>query len=722
MLSNKYILFIVKLALTTLIGAQSIIEIDNMNISKVPAGYYGAEFIQDGDTLRPVFIKFSTENKTMIRSISEVLNIEINSIFEGGIATATLTKQQIKLHRNNSDIIWIAPAGYVETQLDVSSEMVLANVGRNASGMTGENVIVGIIDSGIDFSLDDFKTDDGTSTRILFLWDQTDQYGTPPNGFTYGSEYSQSDINNGNCYQQDIIGHGTHVAGIAAGNGNTTGINNVPAGTYKGMAPSANIIFVKTFMNPSSVTDGVEYIANKAMAVNKPWVVNLSLGGRLGPKDGTSIFEQILTGIANNSVYGDGRVIVVAAGNEGFEESNAEVQLHPDIHKYNKFHSKKNGDNNSTFSVEGVSTSTIVNESNVDWFWVEIWYPQNSNMSVQLTVPGPCGDLPIVISGDYGVWVCSNNVGGIWGVYNHAYPDPPFPDGDPYPFTDDKMIFIIASDYDDDQDGYIDNQLDGGDYTVTISNNATNEQWDLYLTFSSGFKYESNNTKHFLVSSDYSYEGTITEPGNADNIITVGAVNSKIQWQEPGLNIFPIDYSDDDAGYFDQNGYPIDSISFYSSTGPTRDSRSKPEIYAPGTYIASSFPTNIYHYQWLYAKDFKHLHMLGTSMAAPHVTGAVALLLEQNPDWSAAEVRFRLVETANLSNGYELLDIYAALCEDNEEECDNSPHIPLDLDVTANENHSAVFAHKVDTSHKTLTLLAIVAAAVSCGFLIRRMI
>jgi len=125
------------------------------------------------------------------------------------------------------------------------------------SGVTGKRVVIGIVDSGIDVSHPDFRTTSGT--RIRWLWDQNfGPASPPPASFSYGSEYSQSDINAGNyacgtC--GDFLGHGTHMAGVAAGNGRGTG-NGRPAYTYVGVAPEADLVVVSLRYAPDgSITD-----------------------------------------------------------------------------------------------------------------------------------------------------------------------------------------------------------------------------------------------------------------------------------------------------------------------------------------------------------------------------------------------------------------------------------------------------------------------------------
>jgi subtilisin family serine protease len=117
----------------------------------------------------------------------------------------------------------------------------------------------------------------------------------------------------------DGDGHGTHVLGIAGGDGSATG-GTVPAYTYVGMAPRADLVMVKTDYTDTGILDGVAYVMNRATALGKHAVVNLSLGSQYGPKDGTSPFEA---GIA--ALTGPGRIVVASAGNDGGYPVHAEV-------------------------------------------------------------------------------------------------------------------------------------------------------------------------------------------------------------------------------------------------------------------------------------------------------------------------------------------------------------------------------------------------------------
>ena len=144
------------------------------------------------------------------------------------------------------------------------------------NGLFGEGVIVGIIDSGIDYSHLDFQNEDGT-TRIISIWDQTVDSGSPPEGFILGTEYSRKLINEAlkitnkeerlkvvNSF--DITGHGTHVAGIACGIGRESN------GLYRGVASKSDIVVVKignsigeSFPRTTRLMEALEYVIKGAI-------------------------------------------------------------------------------------------------------------------------------------------------------------------------------------------------------------------------------------------------------------------------------------------------------------------------------------------------------------------------------------------------------------------------------------------------------------------------
>ncbi len=168
---------------------------------------------------------------------------------------------------------------------------------------SGKGVILGIVDAGYDLTHPAFYTSQG-EYRIQRLWDQSAKSGTPPSRFGYGAEYrTENEIQ---LLERDVASgsHGTHVANIAAGT--RTG------SPYYGVAHEADLVLVSTSLKHAEVLDGVKYIADYARDSGKPCVINLSIGGRIGPHDGTSAFDRAL-----DSIVSPGMLIVGAAGNDG---------------------------------------------------------------------------------------------------------------------------------------------------------------------------------------------------------------------------------------------------------------------------------------------------------------------------------------------------------------------------------------------------------------------
>lgn len=193
----------------------------------------------------------------------------------------------------------------------------IESVQRSPFSLRGNGVLVGIVDSGIDYTLPEFRNTDGT-TRIRCLWDQGIA-GSPPEGYAFGTEYTQEEINAAlkaeTAAQRrqivpsvDISGHGTAVAGIAAGSGSA------------GTAPESELIIVKMaspradgFPRTTELMTGVDYVIRKALEYRMPVAVNISFGNTYGAHDGSSLLERFLDDISN---YWKS-VICVGSGNEG---------------------------------------------------------------------------------------------------------------------------------------------------------------------------------------------------------------------------------------------------------------------------------------------------------------------------------------------------------------------------------------------------------------------
>src|SRR2546422_821345 len=152
-------------------------------------------------------------------------------------------------------IEWMQVVRVPALELNISAPAIGADQAAAIYRTRGDGVLVGDVDSGVDWHHADFRNQDGT-TRIRYLWDQTTSCSAgvgsvPPPPFDFGCQYTESEINaalaGGPSFTfTDVDGHGTHVLGIAGGNGRGTG-NGQPSGVYVGVASRANLIMIKIF-------------------------------------------------------------------------------------------------------------------------------------------------------------------------------------------------------------------------------------------------------------------------------------------------------------------------------------------------------------------------------------------------------------------------------------------------------------------------------------------
>ncbi len=520
----------------------------------------------------------------------------------GEVATAEVPLSRLRELAAVRGVRNVALSLPVFPSLDVSARDIRADVAHGseqppypATGATGRGVYVGVVDSGLDLTHPDFQNDDGT-TRVTAAWDQTDEVGPRPNGYNYGTEWSRTAIDAGGTRFQDLAGHGTHVTGIAAGNGRATG-NGVPAYTYTGIAPEAKLLVVKTRFDEASVLDGVNWILQRASGT--PCAINLSLGNQFGPHDGSGDMDRALRYFS-----GPGRIVVAAAGNEGDARIHASGTV------------PAGGQTAFTLRVgayvpQAGSQNDVVN--------LEAWYPRSGNLTFKVTTPG-------------GTTVGPYPVGGIEGSGTNT------PDGRVYvthaidPVSGDKYCYV------DIFDGTADNPPVAGDWVVTAANaGGSATPVDLW-TAQARLQFQSGEAAVWVDHLDPS--DVVSSPATSDSVIAVGCYVTKLQWES----------LDGKSYQYTTPGYQIGGITSFSSRGPRRDGVLKPEISAPGLGVASARSTQVLAGEFKdirYAvTDGRHVISQGTSQAAPHVTGTAALILEKFPRAARAEVLDRLTRSA----------------------------------------------------------------------------
>jgi subtilisin family serine protease len=492
--------------------------------------------------------------------------------------------------------------------------------------------VVGVIDSGIDFTHPDFSTESGT--RIQHLLEIT------PNGFLEWSK-QQIDSTPQIVTQRDLddgFGHGTHVTGTAAGGGRLN-----PSLT--GMAPEADIIFVKGMIESSfsdnSVINGCQFIFTRAAQSGKPAVINMSLGGLSGPLDGTSLYEQALS-----NMTGPGRIIVATTGNEGFSFRHAGANIQ-----------------------SGNRHATMLMPHNGSFSAANIWHKPGviSQVAVGAFVVDQAGSFEYLGNTQFiAAGFSMNQVPLVHNEFTLGY------------------VSIDARTTADPRNG-------DGNIFVAIEGNENlnvdirNVVWVLIYDSGAAGRFDMWSFSGEFWPSLTGIQGAIEIPGDvlqttgapstANKIISVGSFVSTNSWTD--IDNQSRQWTNPDPTRQSENQVvpTIGQMSYFSSIGPTRDGRTAPDVSGPGELIFSALSSTLtpgvglQRHMVLHSGGYQG--MQGTSMAAPHVTGLVALMLEINPGLDYEDVVGILKQTArsdeftgslpNQKAGYGKLDAHAAV-------------------------------------------------------------
>ena len=247
----------------------------------------------------------------------------------GNYAVVTLPESEIDRYSNRENVIFMEkPKQLYFEVFQGKTASCIHSLQTGVGALTGKGILMGIVDSGVDYFHPDFRNEDGSS-RILALWDQNVP-GRPLQGYTTGTEYTKEEIDEALALGEnqgrrlvpsvDTSGHGTAVLGIAAGNGRAS------EGLNRGVAYESDLLVVKlgiprenAFPRTTELIKGIDYLVRKALELNRPLVINLSFGNNYGSHRGDSLLENYMDTVA---VMGR-TVIVTGTGNNGSQPWHA---------------------------------------------------------------------------------------------------------------------------------------------------------------------------------------------------------------------------------------------------------------------------------------------------------------------------------------------------------------------------------------------------------------
>ncbi len=470
-------------------------------------------------------------------------------------------------------------------------------------GVSGQGVIVAILDRGIDWKNNDFRNDDGT-TRIKYIFDLTDNTGANAPGNTYGvgTIYTEAQINaalggGAQLATRDAVGHGTTTTGIAAGNG-----RNLASRKYRGFAPKASIIAVKFVTEGALAHDGqpaeapfgdltllpkaIGFVRDKAAELNMSAVLLANFGSINGPTDGTSEFSRTID--ANFGAGKPGLVFVSGTGDDGGMPNHAGGTV-----------------------AQGETKSIQIQKTTAGTLRFDLWYGGNDRFDVSIQTP----------SGNFGPYSAPAN-NDTQQVQNAAF----F-----YAHGGVNQVFYGATNQ--KREIFIDITGAPGNYTVQLQGQTiSNGRFDATIN-PSNIAGANNRFLNNVVPGSIWYGAT------ARNNIA------------PNSYVIRNNYTDIDGVPRSITGEGnIGELWLGSSVGPTFDGRLGTDLSAPGDSVFTTYnPTSFFataRGNLIQDGGGFYGRASAVSAAAPQVTGIIALMLEKNPRLDAAQVKSILQRTA----------------------------------------------------------------------------
>ncbi|MDE5967990.1 MAG: S8 family serine peptidase [Muribaculaceae bacterium] len=573
----------------------------------------------------------------------ESLGYEIEDQF-GDIVMIQVPLKEVNLLAEKDYVVQISFGGEARPLLDKAREASKVNPihdgsgeGLNATAYTGQGVVVGVYDTGLDPNHINFRD------RVKGVYQVKGQSASMSAALTANQIKRFTTDNTGET-------HGTHVLGIAAGGykGTLDYAGTVAATTgnspYYGVATGSDLIIGCGDLYNECILKGVRNIIEHANDLGKPAVINLSLGTNSGAHDGKDNFGRSLDELGKQAI------IVVAAGNEGDLPMGLTKRLTAEDNVVRTFPvpitstgSNSASDFNGTIEIYANDsepfTCRIVTVKNSGLSGYEIlgeYVVDSSTSGRTTTVGGSSSSATVKLTGfDQATSATSSlKISSNVDTYSKRY----------------GVTITHTLDMSKSTSPYLGIIIEGkAGQLINFYGNTNQAQKNkgTYTTFVSHF---------YNGWEDGSCNGSINSMACGDNVLVVGSWNTRNSWYRLGGGR---------GGYGSSADYAVGNVSGFSSYGTIYNGTDLPHVLAPGCGIISSvsnyfsgLPARAQLLATLEESDRQNPYdyMQGTSMATPFVTGTVALWLEADPTLTVADVKDIAMKTAVMDSYLEKAD------------------------------------------------------------------
>lgn len=551
---------------------------------------HGLSRMENNREMVDCYVHFnSSVDESILSKYDVILHAKYDKL---AMVTAAVPVDMMEALSNDPAIKYVEAGTPLKFEMSKARPMSLAQLvvdggGQLSQSYLGRGVVLGIVDTEIQLNHPNFYDTNHQNYRIKRYWNQNSTGGTHPQNFDYGAEYTSESAILGQKYdfRQPSSGHATHVLGIAAG--------ACMENPNYGIARETELVMVsavQTMYNSSStsLSDGIKYIVDYANSVGKPCVVNVSMGGFLGPHDGTSTECKVIDELATRP----GVLICGSASNSGDVKEHAKLVLQ---------------------DLDTVAKTFLTYSESAKIGMVDVWGEVNKRFAIQVVVYNRdtkefvCQtdtvtfDLPKDVY-TYNLKQSSSGVNVTVSIAKSINPD------------NNRGNYLITTNLSQDiPDRHMVGILVYGKNAGEVNMWSTED----YCTFTNyGMKRDG--------WTDGSTDMTLGEPmGVANGAISVGSYTSYAQ-------------------------YPSQKVggrSSFSSMGPTLDGRIKPDICAPGQTLVSSIPdcsslsSSRSEEVVVNGNKYYYGYMQGTSMSSPYCAGVMATWLEADPTLDQAKVK-----------------------------------------------------------------------------------